>query len=75
MLGSISWHYLVRFWPVLATPTHYLGAAKLALRVFPAVTRLTVYRWLQILYCQRVIPVRTVFAQRRIRKNVGADHP
>ena len=27
----------------------------LALRVLPAVTRLTVYRWLHILYCRRVM--------------------
>ena len=40
---------------------------QLALRVPPAVTWLAVYRWLQI-------PVRIVLAQRRIRKNVGADH-
>ena len=47
---------------------------RLALRVSPAVTRLTVYRWLQIeqgiveqvLYCRRVIPVRIVLAQKRI---------
>ena len=54
MVGIISWHYLVRFRPVLATPTHCLGVAKLALRVFPAVTRLTAYRWLHI-------PVKTVW--------------
>ena len=31
---------------------------QLALRVLPAVTWLTVYRWLQILYCRRVIPLK-----------------
>ena len=33
MLGIISYHTLVRFWLVLATPTHCLGVTELALRV------------------------------------------
>ena len=65
MLGIITRYKLVRFWPVLASPTHSLGFAELALRVVPAVTSLTVYRWLHI-------PVRVVFAQRRIHNDVGA---
>ena len=67
MLGIISWHCLVRFWSVLATPAHCLGVTKLALRVFPAVPRLTVHRWLQM---PESNTVRIVFAQRRIRDYV-----
>ena len=63
MLGIIIWLCLVPVWLVLVTPTFCLGVAELALRVFPAVARLTVYRWLHI-------PVRIVLAQRRIRNYV-----
>ena len=48
MLGNTSWHGLVCFLLVFATLTPCLGTAKLALRVTPAVTKLTVYRWLLI---------------------------
>ena len=53
----------VRFWLFLSS--FALFGLQLALRVLPAVTRLTVYLWLQI-------PVRIVSAQRRIRNNVWA---
>ena len=43
---------------VLAVPAGSCFIWQLALRVLPAVTWLTVYRWLQILYCRRVLPVK-----------------
>ena len=35
MLRIIRWHYLVRFWPVLATPTHTVLVSPTLLYEFP----------------------------------------